>query len=77
MEAKIRFLGLLSVRYGSDPIPIHIDPSYEALQSKILELIDNQVVNSLVILRNGRSLLNADPMEDGDEFQVFMPISGG
>jgi len=77
MEVKIRFLGLLSVRYGSDPIPLPIDPSCDALQSKIIELIGYQGSNSLVILRNGKSLLSTDPIEEGDEFQVFMPISGG
>ena len=77
MEVKIRFLGLLSVQYGSDPIPVQIDPGSEALKSKIQELIGNQGSNSLVILRNGRSLTDTSCIEDGDEFQVFMPISGG
>jgi molybdopterin converting factor small subunit len=77
MEIKIRFLGLLSTKYGSTPFAIEIDPDLESLQKKILELIGNQGTKNFVILKNGRLVSSADSLENGDELHVFMPISGG
>lgn len=77
MKVKFRFLGALSVKYGSLPVTASIDPDYESLNQKIREMIGSQNIEYFVILRNGKQVKPLDSIEDGDEFCVFTPISGG
>lgn len=77
MQVKIKFIGVLSVKFGAGSIIANIDPDYESLYGTIQELTDNHGTSSLVILKNGRPFKLPDPIEEGDEFLVFSPISGG
>jgi len=77
MEIKLRFLGLLSAKYGSDPLLVEIEPDYESLQNKIVDLIGGQGAKNFVILKNGKLLSGNDSLQSGDELHIFMPISGG
>ncbi|HVI40328.1 MAG TPA: MoaD/ThiS family protein [Anaerovoracaceae bacterium] len=77
MEVKVKFIGVLSVKYGPDPILIDLGPGQESLLDKIQELIGNHGAGSYFILINGRPAKFSDPIEDGDVLTVFSPISGG
>lgn len=77
MQVKVKFIGVLSVKFGPDPIIVDIDTGYDSLLVKINALIGNHGSGSLSILKNGRPVLISDPIEAGDIFTVFSPISGG
>jgi len=77
MKVKIKFIGVLSVKFGPDPIIVDIDPDHDSLRFKIQALIGNHGSGSISILKNGRPLLTYDSIEAGDVFTVFSPISGG
>lgn len=77
MQVKIKFIGVLSVKFGAGTIISNIDPDYKSLYGKIQELSGGNGAASLVILKNGRPVSLQDPIEEGDEFLVFSPISGG
>lgn len=76
MQVKIKFIGILSVKFGTNTIIVNIDPNYESLYGKIQELASSHGA-SLVILKNGRPVKPQDSIEEGDEFFVISPISGG
>lgn len=77
MQIQIRFLGVLSVKYGSDPIMINSDCDYESLKNKIRDLIGADGSVNYVILRNGKPAVPSELLNDGEELLVFSPISGG
>lgn len=77
MEIKIKFLGALSVNFGTEPVSAESGPDYESLRRAILSLTGDQCSAGFVILKNGRPVMYPDPIEEGDEFVVFSPISGG
>ncbi len=77
MQVKIKFIGVLSVKFGPDPIIVDIDPDQETLLVKIQDLVGNHGSGSFSILKNGKPVLVSDPIEAGDVFTVFSPISGG
>lgn len=77
MQVKIRFLGILSVKYGAEPVLIEIGPESAALETAIQGLLNKDGSSAIVILKNGRPFQSAGPVCDGDEFCVFSPISGG
>jgi len=77
MQVKIKFIGILSVKFGPDPIIADIDPNLDSLLVKIHALVGNHGSGSYSILKNGKPVLISDPIESGDVFTVFSPISGG
>ena len=77
MQVKIKFIGVLSVKFGPDPIIVDIDPDHDSLLVKIQALVGNHGSGSFSILKNGRPVMISDPIEAGDVFTVFSPISGG
>lgn len=77
MEITIRFLGILSVKYGASPIIINNVSDYASVKTIIRELIGTDSSVNCVILRNGKPAVASETLKDGDEFCVFSPISGG
>lgn len=78
MFVTIKFLGVLSLKFGSTPIAVEIVPNYESLHTKIKELIGEKDTTRYVVLKNGKPLIDlSDVIRDGDTFFVFFPISGG
>ena len=78
MLVKIKFLGVLSTRFGTAPIVVDTGPNYESLHVKIHELTGDNGTTHYVILKKGMPLNEeAVPINDEDEFCVFLPISGG
>lgn len=78
MLINIKFLGVLSAKYGTSPIIVDIVPDYESLNHKIRELLGDHCTTNYVILRKGKPLNKDNASFNGkDEFCVLLPISGG
>jgi molybdopterin converting factor small subunit len=78
MNVTIKFLGTLSTKFGNAPIHVQINPTHEALHTKIDEIIGGDRATSYMLLRTGRAFQDdSEPINENDEFCVIRPISGG